>query len=294
MAKRKFKPAPAARPAARGERTPPDWVSLGLAGLGLLITGYLSIVALSSSAPAFCAAGSDCDLVQQSRYAIFLGLPVAIWGFLTYALISLVIGLTRSRVKRWSRAFALAVIGLMVSLYLTAVGWFQLQALCLWCLTSLGVIASLTGWLAMTRPDSAPATPGPRYAANLVALCIAVLGLLLVDHGGLLSPRPDARLQALARHLDESGAKFYGASWCPNCQDQKDLFGGAAGDLPYIECSPNGRQGGFAIECVEAGIEGFPTWEIRGRRYVEVLQPEELAQRSAFDWKGFEEKATAD
>ena len=293
MAKRKNKPAPVAKPTARSERPAPDWVSLGLAAPGLLITAYLTVVALSSTPPAFCAAGSDCDIVQHSRFARFLGLPIALWGFATYALIALVVGLTRSRVKRWSRAFGLAVLGLAISLYLTATGWFALQALCAWCLSSLAVIAAITGWLAMNRPESAPAMPGMRYAANLGALMVIVLGVLMVDHSGLLKPRPDARLQALARHLADSGAKFYGASWCPNCQQQKDLFGAAAEDLPYVECSPNGRQGGFAFACIEANIEGFPTWEIRGRRYVEVLPPEELAQRSAFDWKGFAVKAKA-
>lgn len=293
MSKRKNKPAPAAKPAPRVAPFVPDWITLAFVVLGVLITGYLTWVALASTPPAFCAAGSDCDLVQHSRYARFLGLPIALWGFATYALIGLVVGLTRSRVKRWGRAFGLAVLGLIVSLYLTAVGWFAVQALCAWCLSSLAVIAAITGWLGMNRPDSAPGIPGSRYAINLAALAVVVVGLLLVDHSGLLKARPDPRLQALARHLEASGAKFYGASWCVNCQQQKDLFGSAAEDLPYIECSPGGRLGGFAFACVEADIEAFPTWVIRGQRYVEVLQPAELAQRSAFDWKGFSVKAEA-
>lgn len=293
MSKRKHKPAPATRPAVRSEGAGLDWVALGLVGVGLLITGYLTVVAASSSVPAFCAVGSDCDLLQQSRYARFLGLPIALWGFATYALAGLVLGLTRSRVKRWNRGFALVLLGLLISLYLTAVGWFAMEAMCGWCMASLAVLAALVGWLAMNRPEQAPAMPALRYAAHFGALAVLVLGVLMVDHSGLLQPRPDARLQALARHLGDSGAKFYGASWCPSCQEQKDLFGAAASDLPYVECSPNGRQGGFALACVEANVEGFPTWEIRGRRYVEVLPPEELAQRSAFDWKGFSVKAKA-
>lgn len=293
MSKRKSKSAPPARSAARAPGPAPDWVALGLVALGLLITGYLTMVALSSSPPAFCAAGSDCDLVQQSRFARFLGLPIALWGFATYALIGLTVALTRSRIKRWGRAFGLSVLGLAISLYLTAAGWIALQALCAWCLSSLAVIAAIAGWLAMTRPDSAPAPPAARYAVNLLALGVIVIGVLMVDHSGLLKPRADPRLQALAEHLRESGARFYGASWCPNCQQQKDLFGAASEALPYVECSPNGRQGGFAFSCVEANIEGFPTWVIRGQRYVEVLQPEELAQRSAFDWKGFVSRTDA-
>ena len=36
------------------------------------------------------------------------------------------------------------------------------------------------------------------------------------------------RLAALADHLRESGAVFYGAYWCPHCQAQKQMFGAAA------------------------------------------------------------------
>jgi len=43
----------------------------------------------------------------------------------------------------------------------------------------------------------------------------------------------------------------------------------------------------MAQACVTAGIAAFPTWIIRGRRYEEVLPPEELARLSGFDWQGF-------
>jgi len=64
----------------------------------------------------------------------------------------------------------------------------------------------------------------------------------------------------LAQCIKDSGAKFYGAFWCPHCQDQKSMFGDAAELLPYIECSaPNGRD---QLEvCAQAGIKGYPTWE---------------------------------
>ena len=293
MAKRK--PATShssGKPAARVERPPADRVALALAAVGLLITGYLSWIALSGTTPAFCASGGGCDLVQQSRWSRFLGIPIALWGFATYALIALTAALPAGKLRRWRRLWTLTFVGWGISLYLTLAGWLGLDTFCGWCLASLATLTALFVWVNMRRPDAAPGQPWLRFGAMQGLLLLGVLALLNIDHSGLLKPRPDPRLQALATHLKDSGAVFYGASWCPVCQQQKDLFGGAADHLPYIECSPDGRRGGFAFACVEAGIEGFPTWIIRDRRYTELLTPQELAKRSAFDWEGF--KAGAD
>lgn len=64
----------------------------------------------------------------------------------------------------------------------------------------------------------------------------------------------------LAQCITDSGAKFYGAFWCPHCQAQKTAFGKSAKLLPYIECSePNGQ--GQTEACIDAGIQSYPTWE---------------------------------
>lgn len=286
MSKRKRPAAVAPLPARRPE-TPPDKVSLALAGLGLLITLYLSWVALRGGTPALCTEGSSCDLIQQSQWSRFLGLPVAIWGLATYSLIALLAAMPSTRLRRWRRLWTVSLVGLAISVYLTLAGIFSLQAVCGWCLSSLVIMASLFAHLQLRRPESAPAMPWRSWWLNHGALLICLLGFMHVYYSGLLSPRPEPRVLALAEHLDRIGAKFYGASWCPNCQQQKSMFGGAADTLPYVECSPNGRQGGVAFECVSAEIKAYPTWIIYGRRFESMLAPEDLAQRSGFDWKGF-------
>lgn len=62
-----------------------------------------------------------------------------------------------------------------------------------------------------------------------------------------------------AQCLAEKGAKFYGAFWCPHCNDQKKLFGGAKKYLPYVECSTSDSQGQTQV-CVDQKIESYPTW----------------------------------
>ncbi len=103
-------------------------------------------------------------------------------------------------------------------------------------------------------------------------------------YSDLLQPPPSEKLEALAEHLEERGAVFYGASWCSACQQQKRLFHQVSDQLPYVECSPLGRDGPRARVCVREEISNYPTWIIDGQRYEGVLEPEELARHADFDW----------
>jgi hypothetical protein len=62
--------------------------------------------------------------------------------------------------------------------------------------------------------------------------------------------------------IAESGATFYGAFWCPHCQEQKALFGKSAKKLPYVECSTPNGQGQLPV-CEEKGVESYPTWHFK-------------------------------
>ena len=90
---------------------------------------------------------------------------------------------------------------------------------------------------------------------------------------------PDAKLETLAKCLSEKGTKFYGAYWCGWCARQKEAFGEAAQYLPYIECIDEETQE-TTLECREAGITSFPTWEFEGERNPGFKNPEELAELS--------------
>lgn len=263
-------------------RLAPDWRLVGLAGLGVLLTAYLLIVHLSGGDALFCTAGSSCDIVQESRWSTLFGLPMALWGLGLYALIALVAATGRSAATRWRRLFTLALIGVLVSVYLTLAGWFALEAFCLWCLISLALILAIFVLVMLGRPAQTPASGWPRWLTVHGIVLVPAMLLIAAAQAGWLSPPDDPRLEPLAAHLSESGAKYYGAFWCPNCQKQKRLFGRSAEKLPYVECSPNGRNGAVAFECATQGIDSFPTWIIRGQRYSGLLSAEELARHSRF------------
>lgn len=294
MAKSRTHPHPRpAAPAARKPRTRPDWPIVILAGLGTLLCLYLSAVALTGDAPALCTAGSGCDAVQQSPWSRVFGVPVALFGLALYALIALVAAMPEKPVKRWRRLWSLALVGLVISVYLTLAAALSVKAACAWCLVSLGLMIAIFLTLTLKRPEGSPGTSWRGWMINHAIVLFALVGVVYAQQSGLLTPPEDPRLAALATHLKQRDAKFYGANWCANCAKQKDLFGRAAEKLPYVECSPNGPQGAMAFACASAGVTAYPTWVIRGRPYPSILEPEELARRSGFDWNGFAAKQEA-
>ena len=93
-------------------------------------------------------------------------------------------------------------------------------------------------------------------------------------------PEQPSSLESLAKCLTEKGMKFYGASWCSWCQKEKELFAEAVQYLPYIECVVEGSDE-LTVECQEAGITGFPTWELPSGEMVSGFKTlEELSELS--------------
>ncbi|MFC1731829.1 hypothetical protein ACFL6I_16040 [candidate division KSB1 bacterium] len=78
----------------------------------------------------------------------------------------------------------------------------------------------------------------------------------------------------------DKGATFFGAFWCPNCENQKKLFGKSEKLLKYVECSTANGQNQLPV-CSETGIEAYPTWEFAdGSRLTGTLSFETLAEKT--------------
>lgn len=87
---------------------------------------------------------------------------------------------------------------------------------------------------------------------------------------------------ALASHLKQIGAKFYGTYWCPYCNKQKELFGPQAfSQINYIECDEKGKNGRPDL-CIKANISGYPTWQIKGQLYPGFQSLQALADLSGY------------
>lgn len=90
----------------------------------------------------------------------------------------------------------------------------------------------------------------------LIAL-VVVVGIFAAV--GIWNRTQPGEYDGFAQCLADVNIVFYGAYWCPHCQEQKALFGRSADLLPYQECSTADGQGQLAL-CDEAGITSYPTW----------------------------------
>jgi uncharacterized membrane protein len=258
-------------------------VLLVLAGVGILLTSYLTYVAWFEVHPAFCIEGSGCDLVQASRWATFLGMPMALWGWLTYVILTYSIWLAKRKPGSWTLVVFVAVSGFAISAYLTVVSVVEIEAICPYCLASFAIITSIMILTLVRQP--------PNWSTSLKeALVIGVLlvGDLHLHYSGVFDAAAgpeDPQLRALAIHLVDEGVKFYGAYWCPRCQEQKAAFEASAKRLPYVECSSGGRGSALTKACVAEKVRSYPTWTIGERRLTGLQTPRSLAAATGFDWK---------
>lgn len=273
--------APPAR--ALNPNAPFTLVLLALTFFGIALTTYLSYTALFETHPAFCGEGSRCELVQSSRWATFLGMPMATWGLLTYLVLAALAWRARTKPKSWTPLIFVAVGGFGVSAYLTVISIVEIEATCVYCLASFGTITAIMILALVQRP--------PDWATSLKeasVVAVLIVGGLHLHYSGVFNEAAgpeDPQLQALAIHLTETGAKFYGAYWCPRCQEQKALFKASADRLPYVECSSGGRGSPLTAPCVANDIRSYPTWIIDDQRYTGLQTPRTLAGAADFTWK---------
>ncbi|MFH0700924.1 MAG: thioredoxin domain-containing protein [Candidatus Woesearchaeota archaeon] len=109
-----------------------------------------------------------------------------------------------------------------------------------------------------------------RLFTNIIVFFTIVLSLLLVGCG----PNQQ-QLEQFASCLNEKGVVMYGASWCPHCTEQKELFGAAFSKIKYVECVAEENK------CTEEGIQFLPTWKFADKSTLTgVMKFSELAQKS--------------
>lgn len=115
-------------------------VMLVLAAIGLVISVYLTSTHYADVAPV-CTGLSDCLKVQNSAYAEWLGIPVALIGVAGY--VGILAALARDgETPRLAAAF-LAYVGTGFSGYLTWAEATQIDAFCQWCLVSAAIMVTL-------------------------------------------------------------------------------------------------------------------------------------------------------
>ena len=122
-------------------------------GIAILAIAGVAVSAVSlerhyaKSATAFCELGEkfNCDIVNRSEYSSVMGIPVAGIGLAGYGVLLALATVYRSRAETPLRLLVLAFAGLAFALYLTYVEGYVLETWCILCLSSLGLIVTITG-----------------------------------------------------------------------------------------------------------------------------------------------------
>ncbi|PSB04437.1 vitamin K epoxide reductase family protein [Merismopedia glauca] len=275
----------------------------GIAILGALLTGYLTISKLSGGNVACPVSG--CETVLSSQYATVFGQPLPLFGCLAYiamavfAFAPLAVAADHQKSLRrnlenntWLLLLAGSTAMLVFSGYLMFLLAFQIKALCLYCLGSALFSASL---FILTLIGRSWEDMGQIFFVTIVVGMVTLISTLGV-YATANNPNPPspsgtpitttsstAEIE-LAKYLKAKGVKMYGAFWCPHCHEQKEVFGKQAfSEINYVECADPKEPRRQLEVCQKAKIESYPTWEINGK----LVEPgakslEELAKISGY------------
>jgi hypothetical protein len=91
---------------------------------------------------------------------------------------------------------------------------------------------------------------------------IIIIATVAIIGGAVWYAGQPGQYDKFATCIKQSGATFFGAFWCPHCQEEKSYFGKSWTNLPYVECStPDGQ--GQTEACKQNKIESYPTWHFK-------------------------------
>lgn len=122
------------------------WQFAALLGalLGAGVSAYLAYVHYSGASLACPTSGHGCELVQSSRYAQVVGVPMGVVGLVGYA-VMFVCTLLRGEAARVA-AVAIAASGFLFSAYLAVMEYVVIDAFCGWCaISKLAITLCLIG-----------------------------------------------------------------------------------------------------------------------------------------------------
>jgi uncharacterized membrane protein len=124
-----------------------------VATAGVAVSSYLAYVHYHPAA-LVCTRGGGCETVQQSRYAVLLGTPIALYGLAAWIAV-LVLVLWDTDLAR-ALVLAIAVSAVCFAAYLVILQLAVIHAVCAWCMVNdlvlVPALAALAGWRAL-RPS---------------------------------------------------------------------------------------------------------------------------------------------
>lgn len=115
-----------------------------LALIGAFVAAYLTLYKIGVIGELTCSV-QGCETVNSSRWATFLGFPVAAWGVAFYVAMFVValIGIAQRFEEERTISQGLTIMsgfGMLFSAWLTYLELFVIHAVCMWCVTSAVIV----------------------------------------------------------------------------------------------------------------------------------------------------------
>lgn len=128
-------------------------------------------------------------------------------------------------------------------------------------------------------PEKDPTLPSVLLAAlrkfaMIVAIAAAFAGVWFLGKW-----RARKKVDTFAQCLTDKGTLMYGLSWCPHCEEQKEVFASSFRKIHYVECgTPDHHE---QPECIAEGLKDFPTWKFAdGERQIGGMSLRELSAKT--------------
>jgi len=109
----------------------------------------------------------------------------------------------------------------------------------------------------------------------VITLCISILTGLSAC--GIT--REPGQFDEFAQCMTDQGFVIYHTDACPYCKAQEAAFKGSFDLINSVECTQS------PLDCMDADIEGYPTWVFEGKKYPGKRSLSELAELSKCDLK---------
>lgn len=164
----------------------PLWLNriiIALGFLGIFVAGLLSYTHWKGIIPPCGAGSAGCAAVQTHPTSEWFGISVAYFGLAGYLAIT-GLGIVRSLMAgdRWRKVSLAGLIfsafGTLASFYLTYVALVQIQATCVWCLTSAGLMTGLFLMHGLLWNHDAPEAASRPEIPTIAMSAVVAIGLL--------------------------------------------------------------------------------------------------------------------
>lgn len=272
-----------------------------LAAMGALETSaitYSKLFGKGDDIQQLCPLGNGCADVLNGPWSEVGGVPLAAVGAVAYAsvcLLALAPTFTPSS-QLSSKPADAALLGLTAAMAsfsgcLMLLLAFEIQTACSLCIASAALSVSMFAllWRGQTVPDRTEAFVVSTGAATMSFVASAFFYFSGTSTQSQMGPdglpmppaiqsHSSADALAVARRMKAMEGRMFGAYWCSHCINQKEIMGREAmAIVPYIECDEEGSNSQREL-CVDSGIRGYPTWQLKGELFPGEKNLEDLRE----------------